>query len=139
MNMKRLNALLITLIACSPALAAPQLYVCERPAWDGKEGCGPNNTYATYTFLVETNDFDKEKPEYVFQGGKGCDVSKKVKYRYHYVVSEDSMTFKFAELPKAPRDKLWTTIKLDRNTMKAVLNDTDNSPELSCRLETPED
>ena len=133
--MKRLSALLIALIACSPALAAPQLFVCERPAWDGKEGCGPNNTYATYTFLVETNDFDDEKPEYVFQGGKGCDASKKVKYEYRYAVSEDTITFKFAELPKAPRDKLWTTVEINRETMKGVLNNAEHSPDLSCRIE----
>lgn len=133
--MKRLSALLITLIACSPALAAPQLYLCERPAWDGKEGCGPNNTHSTFSFLVETNDFDNEKPEYVFQGGKGCDASKKVKYRYRYAVSEDTITFKFAELPKAPRDKLWTTIAIDRETMKGILNNVEHSPDLTCRIE----
>ena len=133
--MTRIFTLLVALLFCAPLFAGPQLFVCERPAWDGKKGCGSNNTYATYTFLVETGDFDKEKPEYVFQGGKGCDVSKKVKYRYLYAVSDDTITFKFAELPKAPRDKLWTTITIDRQTLKGVLNDAEHSPELSCRVE----
>lgn len=135
MHMNRILTLIAALLICSPVLAEPQLFVCERPAWDGKKGCGPNNTYATYTFLVESTDFDKDKPEYVFQSGKGCDVSKKTKYRYLYVVTEDRMVFKFAELPKAPRDKLWTTITLDRETMKATLKDVEHSPELSCRME----
>ena len=133
--MKRLSALLITLIACSPALAAPQLYVCERPAWDGKEGCGTNNTYATYTFRVDTRDFDAEKPEYVFQGGKGCDVSNKTKYRYLYQVTPETIAFKVAGLPLLPRDKMWTTIALDRETLKAVMYEVDHSPELTCRIE----
>ena len=134
--MKRFLTLFIALIVCSPAWADPQLYVCERPAWDGKDGCGPNNTYETYTFEVETGDFDDEKPEYVFQGGKGCDISKKTRYRYRYVVTPESITFKFAELPMAPRDKLWTTVTVDRQTMKGMLANVKHSPELSCRIET---
>jgi hypothetical protein len=135
MTMNRILTLIAALLICSPALAEPQLFICERPAWEGKEGCGPNNTYATYTFRVETSDFDKEKPEYVFQGGKGCDTSKKVKYRYLYAVTEDTISFKFAELPKAPRDKLWTKIDVDRKTMEGTLNNAEHSPELSCRIE----
>ncbi len=133
--MNRILTLIATVLICSPALAETQLFICERPAWEGKEGCGPNNTYATYTFQVETSDFDKERPEYTFQGGKGCDVSKKVKYRYLYAVDGETIVFKFAELPKAPRDKLWTTIEVDRESMKGILNNAEHSPELSCRVE----
>ena len=133
--MNRILTLIAALLICSPALAEPQLFICERPAWEGKEGCGPNNTYATYTFRVETSDFDKEKPEYVFQSGKGCDVSKKLKHRYLYAVTEDTISFRFAELPMAPRDKLWTKIDVDRKTMKGILNNAEHSPELSCRIE----
>ena len=133
--MKKLITLLVALTCCTTAFAESQRYVCERPTWDGKEGCGPNNTYATYSFLVDTRDFDDEKPEYVFQGGKGCDFSKKAKYRYLYVVSPETITFKLAELPMAPRDKLWTTITVDRQSMKATMANVNHSPELTCRIE----
>jgi hypothetical protein len=133
--MKKLLTLIAALAFCSSAFAESLLYVCERPAWDGKDGCGPNNTYATYTMRVDTRDFDDEEPVYVFQGGKGCDVSKKTSYRYHFIVKPETLTFKFAQLPKAPRDKLWTAIKLDRETMKAELAKVDHSSELTCRVE----
>ncbi len=133
--MKKLLTLTATLVFCTSAFAESLLYVCERPAWEGKDGCGPNNTYATYTMRVDTRDFDDEEPVYVFQAGKGCDVSKKTKYRHLYEVTPEAITFNFAELPKAPRDKLWTTITVDRETMKGVLANAKHSPELACRVE----
>ena len=133
--MSRHIAFLMTLALSTTAFAEPVLYVCERPAWDGTDGCGPNNTYATYTMLVDTRDFDDEKPEYVMQAGKGCDVSKKTKYRYHYIVEPETLTFRFAQLPMAPRDKMWTGITLERETLKAELAGVDHSSELACKVE----
>lgn len=146
--MARFFILIATLIVCAPAFAEMQLFTCERPAWDGKDGCGPNNTYSTHTFLVNTRDFHDhafeadasdhmdEQPEYVYQGGKGCDVSLKAKYDYHYMVTPETITFVFAMLPKAPRDKLWTRVTLDRGTMTAVMSEVDHSAELTCKVET---
>lgn len=126
---------LATLALCTSALAESQLYVCERPAWNGHEGCGPNNTYETHTFRVETGDFDDEKPEYIYQGGKGCDVSRKSTYRYRYRVDEDEIVFSFALLPHNPRNKFWTTITVDRSDLSAVMSGVDESPNLQCRIE----
>lgn len=133
--MKKLITLLVALTCCSTAFAESQLFVCERPAWDGKKGCGPNNTYETYSFLVDTRDFDSQKPEYVFQGGEGCDISKKAKYRYLYAVDPDTITFKFAKLPLAPRDKMWTSVTVDRQSMKATLAKVNHGSDLNCRIE----
>ena len=135
--MERLLTLLAALFVCSPALAASffQLYTCERPAWNGKEGCGDNNTYSTHTFLVDKRNLRDEQPKYVYQGGKGCDVSKKPKYTYHLMKDAESITFIYAELPKAPRNKLWTRVVIDLNTMNAVMQGVDDSPNLTCRVE----
>lgn len=123
------------LLTVSTVFAEPLLYVCERPAWDGKAGCGPNDSYSTHTFLVETRDFGDEQPEYVYRGGKGCEVAKKTAYRYHYRVEPETLTFRFAQLPRAPRDKLWTSVTLDRNTMAAVLNGVEHGSGLVCHEE----
>lgn len=133
--MLRPVAVIPLLLSVSTVLAEPLLYVCERPAWDGKSGCGPNDSYSTHTFLVETRDFGKEQPEYEYRGGKGCEVEKKAAYRYHYRVEPETLTFRFAQLPRAPRDKLWTSVTLDRNTMTAVLDGVDHGSELVCRVE----
>ncbi|MEE4294855.1 MAG: hypothetical protein V2I79_12915 [Xanthomonadales bacterium] len=133
--MLRSIIVLITLLFSASTLAESVLYVCERPAWDGKTGCGPNNTYSTHTFLVDTDDFDDEKPIYVYQGGKGCDVSKKSRFRHHYAVTPENFVFKYARAPRAPRDKLWATFTLDRESMTATLSKTKHASELTCRVE----
>ena len=125
---------LTTLVLCSTAFAEPLLYVCERPAWEGKEGCGPNNTYYTYNLQVETLEFDDRDPLYTFQMRKGCDASKGRKQRYHYKANGDAILFWFKQNPNASTTVM-PTIKLDRNTMKAVMSGVRNSPELSCRIE----
>ena len=124
-----------TLVFCTSALAESVLYVCERPAWGDHEGCGPNNTYSTHTFKVDTKDFGDDKPIYVYQGGKGCDVSRKEKLRYRYRVDEGEIVFSFALLPHNPRNKLWTTITVDRDDLSAVMSGVDDSPRLQCRTE----
>ena len=133
--MLRSSILLITLLFSASVFAESVLYVCERPAWDGKTGCGPNNTYSTHTFLVDTDDFDSEDPIYVYQGGKGCDVSMKSRFRHQYTVTPDEIVFKYARAPRNPRNKLWATFTLNRETMKATLSKTDHASELTCRVE----
>ena len=126
---------LATVVFCTSALAESELYVCERPTWGGHDGCGPNDTYSTHTFKVDTKDFDDEKPEYIYQGGKGCDVSRKSTYRYRYRVEDDEIIFSFARLPHNPRNKLWTTMTVDRGDLTAVMSGVDDSPNLQCRIE----
>jgi hypothetical protein len=133
--MLRSIIVLAVLLFSASTFAESLLYVCERPAWDGKTGCGPNNTHSTHTFLVDTDDFDDQKPTYVYQGGKGCDVSKKSKFRYQYAVTPEEIIFKYARAPYAPREKLWATFTLDRESMTATLSKTDHASELTCRVE----
>ena len=133
--MSRIIIALTSLLVSFSAFAEPLLYVCERPAWGGKTGCGPNDTYDTHTFLVDTLDFDSEDPTYVYQGGVGCDVSNKAKYRHQYVVTPETIEFHYARLPDAPRDKLWASITVDRETMKGVMSRTNAPNDLNCRVE----
>ena len=134
--MKKLLTLLAALTCCSTAFAESQLYVCELPAEDGKEGCGPNNLYGTYSMLVDTRDFDKKYAYYVWQGGKGCDISKRAKLRFLYEVTPETLTFRQIKHPTLPRDRWWTTITVDRQSLKGSLNEWDQRFwELTCRIE----
>lgn len=132
--MTKLHIFFLILIFCSSAFADPIVYICERPAWEGVEGCGPDSTYSTYKLSVETDDFGKRKPIYGFQVAKGCDASKGARVRRNYEVNEESITFKYYLSPQKP-----ATIKLDRESMKAVLSRVTKSPELSCRMEEGDD
>lgn len=126
----------LTLIFSSAVFAEPVLYVCERPAWGGKEGCGPNNTYYTYNLFVDTDDFSKEKPIYDFQMSKSCDASKASMWNYNYKVTDDTIEFIFNMVPNgAVKSQFLSTIKLDRKTLKAVMSNVSHSSELTCRQE----
>jgi hypothetical protein len=137
--MSKFNIVFMTLIFCSAAFAEPVLYVCERPAWEGKEGCGPNNIYYTYNLFVDTDDFHKDKPEYDFQMSKSCDASKAQMWTYTYKVSEETIVFWFNQVPAGRvHSQLLSTIKLDRESLKAVLSKVEHSAELTCRKEKGE-
>ena len=130
----------LTLFFSSVAFAEPVLYVCERPAWEGKEGCGPNNTYYTYNLFVETDDFDTKNPIYDFQMGKGCDASKANMWNYHYKVTDEELKFLFNLVPVgAVKAQLLSTITIDRKSLKAVMSNVSHSSELTCRQEPGED
>jgi hypothetical protein len=136
-EMSRISALVLTLAFCSAALAEPVMYVCERPAWDGKDGCGPNNTYETYSMLVDTEDFEDRHAKYTFRKSKGCDKDKGSKYKYSYGVKDGTIVFGFYPKPSSAamgRGKQ-STIKLDLETMTAVMSGVKDSPVLSCRVE----
>jgi len=133
--MPRILVIFLTLAFCSTAMADPLTYICERPAWDGKEGCGPNNTYYTYRLQLDTKDFDNKDPRYVFQMKKGCDASKGSKKRYHYVVSDETLAFKFKRIAHTSSNTSMSVIYLDRETLKAKMSNVEDSPNLTCRLE----
>ena len=138
--MSKINLVFLTLFFSSVAFAEPVLYVCERPAWEGKEGCGPNNTYYTYNLFVETDDFDKKNPIYDFQMGKGCDASKEAMWNYHYKVTDEELKFLFNLVPVgAVKAQLLSTITIDRKSLKAVMSNVSHSRELTCRQEPGED
>ncbi len=135
--MSKIATLVLTFVFCSTAFAESVLYVCERPAWDGQEGCGPNNTYATYSMLVETEEFGNKHSKYDFRMRKGCDASKGRKYKYDYDYNDKTIVFAFNAKPAASamgRAKM-STIKLDLDSMEAALSGVEDSPVLSCRTE----
>lgn len=137
--MSKFNLVFLTLIFSSAVFAEPVLYVCERPAWSGKKGCGPNNTYFTYNLFVETNDFSKDYPTYDFQMSKGCDASNSTMWNYNYIVNDETIEFFFNQVPNgAVKAQFLSTIKLDRQTMKAYLSNVPKSNELTCRQEPGE-
>jgi len=133
--MPRISVLLMTLAFCSTAMADPVTYICERPAWDGKKGCGPNDTYYTYRLQLDTKDFEHENPEYTFQRKKGCDASKGVKHRYHYSVDDETIAFKFRKEPRSVSTSTWSVIYMDRETLKATMTRVEDSPNLVCHVE----
>jgi hypothetical protein len=138
--MSKFNLVFLTLIFSSVAFAEPVLYVCERPAWGGKEGCGPNNTYYTYNLFVETDDFGKKNPIYDFQMKKGCDASKANMWNYNYIVTDETLQFVFNQVPNgAVKAQFISTITLDRDSLKAVMTNVSQSKELTCRQEPGED
>jgi hypothetical protein len=135
--MFRISVLALALAFSSAAFAEPVLYVCERPAWEGKEGCGPNNTYETYSMLVETEDFGSKHAKYTLRKSKGCDKDKGSKYKYNYTADNGTLLFAFYAKPSsaAMGQGKKSTIKLDLETMTAVMSRVKDSPVLSCRIE----
>lgn len=133
--MSRILTAILTLTFCSIAFANPVTYVCERPAWDGEEGCGPNNTYATYKLAVETKDFNKKYSKYSFRGSKGCNANRGHRYQYAYRANGDTIKFAFDPSPGSTGTVQMSTITLDLDSMKAVMSGVKHSPELMCRVE----
>lgn len=134
--MLRIPTVILTLAFCSTALADPVLYVCERPAWDGHEGCGPNNTYATYKLLFDDRDFNKKYSEYTFRGAKGCNADKGRRSTYSFKANDESIMFAFKTNPYSSKGSQdISTITVDRDSMKAVLSNVKDSPELTCKIE----
>jgi len=136
-EMSRIATLVLTLVFCSTAFAESVLYVCERPAWDGMEGCGPNNTYETYSMSVDTGDFGNKHSKYNFRMSKGCDAKKGRRYKYDYNANDETIVFSFNAKPSSSSfgyGKM-STIKLDLDSMKAVMSGVEDSPVLSCRIE----
>ena len=98
--MSKFNLVFLALFFCTAAFAKPVLYVCERPAWDGVEGCGPNNTYYTYNLFLDTDDFDKRKPVYDLQMSKSCDASDADMWNYNYKIDEQAIYFLVDHQPR---------------------------------------
>lgn len=135
--MSKIATLVLTSVFCTTAFAESIVYVCERPAWDGQEGCGPNNTYATYSMTVDAGDFGNKHAKYNFRMSKGCDASKGRRYKYDYNATDKTIVFSFSAKPSSSSfgyAKL-STIKLDLDSMQAVMSGVEDSPVLSCRVE----
>ena len=134
--MSKLKLAFFALFFCSAAFAKPVLYVCERPAWEGVESCGPNNTHMTYNLFLDTDDFDKKRPVYDLQMTKGCDASDADMWNYNYTVNENTINFLIDPAPRiAVNYQMLSTLKLDRETLKAVMTNVEFGKELTCREE----
>ena len=136
--MSRLTIFLLILFASLPASAETIVYVCERPAWEGVEGCGPNNTYLTYGFWVDTENFDtaadKEKflyrePKYVYTQFQGCEVEKVYEKQGQFTTTDVGFTFWLGRAvtnsQKVELDTVNMTAKLKGHRIK-------HSPDLTC-------
>jgi hypothetical protein len=134
-KMLRIPTVILTLAFCSTALADPVLYVCERPVWDGHEGCGQNNTYATYSILYDTRDINKKYSKYTFRGSKGSDAKKGRRYTYRYKANGEKMIFAFSANPTSTNTAQMSTITVDLDSMKGVMSGVKDSPEMTCRIE----
>ncbi len=133
-----LRQLLITVVLIIPTVAFsdPIVFICERPAWGDKSGCGPNNTHSTYAFHVETNDFRLKNPDYTFQLRHGCEVEKARRIRFHYRVIDNEIHFRYQR--PLGNTAGWSTIRLDRDTLVAEMVGVSNGPILKCRQEESE-
>lgn len=131
----------LALILSSSVFAEPIMYICERPAWDGKKGCGPNNTYYTYGFYVDTDSFDHladknsfryKRPKYVSAMRKGCDLEGAQGSTRRFTVTDKGIDFWFSTEPSWSRSNM--KLELDTVTMTAILSGTGvkHGRELTC-------
>lgn len=130
---------LLALVTSATVFAEPIIYICERPAWEGKEGCGPNNTYYTYGFFVDTDNFDHNtdkdsfryrRPEYVFAGRKGCDLNGARGLEGQFTVTDDGINFWFP-LNSTGRGP-FALVKLNTISMEATMKGVRHSTDLAC-------
>lgn len=132
--MTKLHVVLLSLIFCSAAVAEQAVLICEVPAEEGEVACGPNNTYETYRFAFDTDEFDKKGgADYGYQKVKGCDISGARIFRYHYTVTEEAVTFQTTNGP-------YRTVVVDRESLIAhkglqSYEKRDYTEDFPCRLE----
>lgn len=137
--MFKIAAIFLTCTMASTVFAEPIIYICERPAWEGVEGCGLNNTYHTYGFFVDTDDFDHnadkdsfryKRPKYVFAKRKGCDLEGAQGDTGTFTVVEEGIIFWFElnSMVGGPRSR----VDLDTISMTATMKNVKHSPNLTC-------
>ena len=140
--MAKFFVFVLTSLICSTSFAEPVVYICERPAWEGVKGCGPNNTYYTYTFQVETDDFNGNAKDrvYAFDMKKGCEPpTGKIGKAYNYTFQDEDNSIKFwTQLqPNFPATSFsFSRVHLDLEFMTAVMDGVIDSQNLTCREET---
>lgn len=111
---------LIALIFCSSAFAEQAVLICEVPADEKGQGCGPNYTYETYRFAFDTDEFgQKGGADYGFQWVKGCDVSNAKIFRLRYTVTEEAISFQRREVSYQTNIGWLTPIIVDRESLIA--------------------
>jgi hypothetical protein len=134
--MSKFFILAITVLFSFPALAEPIVFVCERPVWGDKQGCGPNNTHSTYAFHVETNDFRLKRPHYTLQARSGCEIKKAARIRFNYQVSGDEILFQYIQ-PIGQWGRFYT-VRLNQNSLIAELGGVRESALMRCEVKESE-
>lgn len=95
---------LLTLILCSSVLADPLVFSCERPAWKNTKSCAVNDTYESFVFYVDSEEFASdqlankksfryEKPENFYTIFKACGSGKSYTYNGKFAAYEGTVTF----------------------------------------------
>jgi hypothetical protein len=70
---------------------------------------------------------------------QGCDASGATRWSYNYKVTEETLSFWFKQVPStATYDQLQSTIKIDRESLNAVIINVKQGSELNCRQEEGE-
>lgn len=136
--MSKLIIILLALLSCATASAETIVYICERPAWEGAEGCGVNNTAFTYGFWVETEDFDhnvdKDRlwynlPKYRYTEHEGCDLKEARGSEGRFTVTDDAIEFWFGKAVSNNRKVELDTISM---TAKLTGHRVKHSHDLTC-------
>ena len=150
--MKRILISLTMLGLCSSAIAEPNLIVCEFFTVENavSENCEVGEVNWRRQFLVETDDFNKENPEYEFESSYTCredeesfnkdrgfgsvrkNIGYKQKYRYKYQVTPTTLSFHFLMVPELEQmaDK-WMKMDINRET----LTGKEGNGMYQCRIE----
>ena len=129
---------LLAVVARASVCAEPIVYICERPAWGDHEGCGPKNTYHTYGFWVDTENFDTaadkatflyREPKYIYTQFQGCEPEKVYENKGQFTATDTGFTF---WLGKAVTNT--QKVELDTITMTAQLKGhrIKHNPDLTC-------
>lgn len=112
---------LLTLMLCSSTLADPLVFSCERPVWKNANRCTVNDTYESYVFYVDSEEFASdqqankksfryEKPENFYTTFKACGSGKTFTYNGKFTAYEGTVTF------WAPSEQKKIEINLDDMT-----------------------
>lgn len=126
------------LVISASALAEPQLIACKSIQTFTNEACKAGDVARLQHFLVDTDDFEKEDPEYEYQlvyscveknpdfeevGALGASTKTimgyQQKYRYPYEVSATTLTFDYDLFPSDHMKSNWIKFEMDREILTA--------------------
>lgn len=145
LSMARIVLVLIILFTCTTAFAGPVLFICERPNWSDKKGCGPSNVYDTYTFytyaeaILEDQAADKEtrrylRPQHVFTKATNCDGTEGQPSIGRFEVDGQLMTLWLGDVRKGD-GLVAAKVVLNMGSLKAELSGAEHGSALSCTLQ----
>ena len=136
--MRNFLVMIVTFVISSSVFAEPQLFVCKSIQTYENEACLPGDVARLQHFLVDTDEFEKEDPEYEYQLVYSCvekntnfdgvgvlDASTKTimgyqqKYRYPFDVTATTLTFHFDLYPSEHMNSHWVKFEMDRETLTA--------------------